>query len=178
MTISQLLLPEFDQEMAATRKLLACVPDEKLAFQPHEKSMTLARLAGHVAELPHWAAVAVQTDFHEIIPGQKPFIAGSKTDLMDTFEKNAAEARASGGRVVAHYGRAEGDDFTSVYGGANRGFEPSDSPPCATGCLPAAESCGHSGNVRSLCRRQVAGISARLNRRALLWEGCYREILS
>jgi len=95
MTISQLLLPEFEQEMAATRKLLACVPDEKLAFQPHEKSMTLARLAGHVAELPHWAAVALQTESLEILPGQKSFIAGSKTELMATFDKNAAEAHAA-----------------------------------------------------------------------------------
>ena len=52
MPFSEMLLPEFEEEMKNTRKLLECVPDDKLDFQPHPKSMTLARLATHVAELP------------------------------------------------------------------------------------------------------------------------------
>jgi len=43
-------LPEFDQEVKNTRKLLACVPDGKFDYKPHEKSMTLGQLAAHVAE--------------------------------------------------------------------------------------------------------------------------------
>ena len=52
--ISQSLLPEFDMEMANTRKLLALVPESNLDFAPHPKSMSLSRLAGHVAEMPMW----------------------------------------------------------------------------------------------------------------------------
>jgi uncharacterized damage-inducible protein DinB len=95
MTISQMLLPEFDQEMAGTRKILACVPDDKLAWKPHEKSMTMGRLASHVAELPNWAVETMARETLELTPDQKPFIAGSSTELMERFEKNVTEARAA-----------------------------------------------------------------------------------
>ena len=49
MTISAVLLPEFDHEMATTRRVLERIPEDKLGWKPHEKSMTLARLAGHLA---------------------------------------------------------------------------------------------------------------------------------
>jgi hypothetical protein len=52
MPINEILLPEFDQEMAQTRKLLECVPEGRMDYKPHERSMSLGRLAGHVAELP------------------------------------------------------------------------------------------------------------------------------
>jgi uncharacterized damage-inducible protein DinB len=91
-TISQILLPEFDQEMASTRKILACVPDDKLAFQPHEKSMTLGRLATHVAELPRWAVRAITTESFEVVRN-KPHIAESQAELLATFDSAAAEAR-------------------------------------------------------------------------------------
>ena len=54
MTLSEALLPEFDHEMANTRKTLARVPDDKFAWKPHDRSMTLGRLAGHLAEIPQW----------------------------------------------------------------------------------------------------------------------------
>jgi uncharacterized damage-inducible protein DinB len=92
-TISQMLLPEFDQEMKSTRKLLECVPDDKLAYKPHEKSMTLGRLASHVAEMPHWAVETIGKDMLEATPGQKPFVAESKAELLSAFDKNVAEAR-------------------------------------------------------------------------------------
>lgn len=94
MTISQLLLPEFDKEMASTRKILACVPDEKLAYQPHEKSMTLGRLATHVAELPRWAVRAITTESFEIVPG-KPNTAASQAELLTIFDNAAGEARGA-----------------------------------------------------------------------------------
>ena len=49
MKISEMFLPEFDQEMANTRKTLERIPEDKLDWKPHEKSMTLGRLAGHLA---------------------------------------------------------------------------------------------------------------------------------
>jgi uncharacterized damage-inducible protein DinB len=53
-TIAEQLLPEFDTEYASTRKFLALVPDDKLTWKPHEKSMELGRLAWHVADFPSW----------------------------------------------------------------------------------------------------------------------------
>lgn len=92
MTISETLLPQFDLEMESTRKLLDCVPEDKFAWKPHEKSMTLGRLASHIAEMPNWAVFTVNQDKLELTPGTKPFLAASKAELMDTLDKNAAAA--------------------------------------------------------------------------------------
>ena len=93
MPISQMLLPEFDQEMASTRKLLELFPEDKADYKPHEKSMALGRLAGHIAELPGWATMTLTTDGLDIQPGQQPYIAKSRQELLNTFDKNAKEAR-------------------------------------------------------------------------------------
>jgi uncharacterized damage-inducible protein DinB len=95
MTISEMLLPEFDQEMANTRKILDCVPEEKLAWKPHAKSMTLGRLASHVAELAGWAVVVITEDKLEITPDMKPFSAPTKAELMGAIDKNTTDARAA-----------------------------------------------------------------------------------
>ena len=97
MSISDALLPEFDQEMANTRKLLACVPEEIPQYKPHEKSMPLDRLAGHVAELPSWAVNTIRLTTLDLTPasgeGYKPFFAKSRDELLQTFDKNVTEAR-------------------------------------------------------------------------------------
>src|SRR5262245_6923367 len=59
MKLSDLFLSEFDQEMATARKTLERIPEDKLSWKPHEKSMPLDRLAGHVAELAGWPVVAI-----------------------------------------------------------------------------------------------------------------------
>lgn len=60
MTLAQMLAPEFDQEMATTRRMLERVPADKLAWTPHPKSMTAGQLAGHLAELPTWINATLQ----------------------------------------------------------------------------------------------------------------------
>ena len=97
MSISEALLPEFDQEMANTRKLLACVPEEIPEYKPYEKSMPLGRLAGHVAELPNWAVNTIRLTTLDLTPasgeGFKAFFATSRAGLLETFDKNVSEAR-------------------------------------------------------------------------------------
>ena len=93
MPFSETLLPEFDAEMKNTRKLLECVPDGKFDYQPHAKSMTLGRLASHVAELPGWAAMTVDREVLELEPGFKPHIAASRAELLEGFDKCSADAR-------------------------------------------------------------------------------------
>lgn len=95
MSISKLLLPEFDQEMASTRKLLVCVPEDKYSWQPHEKSMTLGRLASHVAELPNWAVETLKKTKLEISPGERAFAAQSNEELLARFERNVTEAHTA-----------------------------------------------------------------------------------
>jgi uncharacterized damage-inducible protein DinB len=94
MLISQMLLPEFDQEMVNTRKILERVPEQKFDYKPHEKSMTLGRLAGHVAELPSWAAHTIQVEVLEMQPGQQPYSPKAGQELLDKFDGHVAEARA------------------------------------------------------------------------------------
>ena len=99
MAINQALLPEFDQEMANTRKTLERVPDDKLGWKPHEKSMMLGRLAGHVAEMPYWAVETITKDSFDMMPAgvppPQPTIAKSRRENLEMFDKNVAAARAA-----------------------------------------------------------------------------------
>lgn len=68
MVLAASLLPEWDQEMAALRKTLERIPNDKLDWKPHEKSMTFGGLATHLANLPHWAKVTMETDELDFMP--------------------------------------------------------------------------------------------------------------
>ena len=88
-------IPEFDEEMKNTRKILERVPEDKLSYKPHEKSMSLGRLASHVAELPGWTVNVIDKDVLDMQPGPfEPFVAKSRQELLDTFDRSVAEARS------------------------------------------------------------------------------------
>jgi uncharacterized damage-inducible protein DinB len=93
--ISEMILPEWDMEMASSRKLLACVPDGKFDYKPHEKSMTLGRLASHVAELAGWAKETMTLDKLELDPSYKPHVATNNAELMEMFDQCAGAGRAA-----------------------------------------------------------------------------------
>ncbi len=97
MKVSEILLPEFDIEISSTRKLLERVPVNKPDWKPHVKSMPLGRLAGHLADLPAFAVSIMNEDSLDLTArlkgGYQPFIASSTDELLDRFDKNAAEAR-------------------------------------------------------------------------------------
>ncbi len=96
MAIKEGLLPEYDMEMAATRAVLERVPDDKLDWQPHEKSMTLGRLAAHLAEIPQWAEVMIGQDEFDLAPpggsDPTPLTLGSTSEILEQFDANAAKA--------------------------------------------------------------------------------------
>lgn len=94
MSFSQALLPEFDEEMKNTRKVLERVPDGKFDYKPHEKSMPLGRLASHVVELPSWTAAVLDEEILELQPGMQPYVAASQAALLEKFDKAAAEGHA------------------------------------------------------------------------------------
>jgi uncharacterized damage-inducible protein DinB len=93
MSFSEALLPEFEEEMKSTRKLLECVPDGKFEYRPHEKSMTLGRLATHVADMPSWAATTLSGEGLEMDSSYKPHIAQTRGELLQIFDKGVKEAR-------------------------------------------------------------------------------------
>lgn len=99
MPISQMILPEFDHEMANTRKTLERVPDDKFSWKPHEKSTSLGGLATHLGNIPSWTAMTFDRDELDIAPpGQPPYRldeAKSTAALLEAFDKNVASARAA-----------------------------------------------------------------------------------
>ena len=99
MSLSQSLLPEFDQEMANTRKTLDRVPDDKFSWKPHEKSGSMGWLAGHLANLVGWTMDTIKYDSFDMSPGGKPFtpppVPKSRKELLELFDKNVTAARAA-----------------------------------------------------------------------------------
>lgn len=94
MSIAQALLAEFDMEMANTRKTLERLPEDKLDFTPHPKSMNMARLAAHVAEMPGWATMALTTDELDFEKGgYNPAVAKSREHVLGILDENVKAAR-------------------------------------------------------------------------------------
>ena len=89
-----MFLKEIEQEAAVTRKMLALIPEDKYNWQPHRKSMTLQRLAAHIAELPGWVTMTLNTtglDFAE--NKYEPKVIESNAALLEYFETGLAEAK-------------------------------------------------------------------------------------
>jgi uncharacterized damage-inducible protein DinB len=94
MTVLDALKEEFESEALITRKMLSRVPDEKFAWKPHEKSMDLRTLSQHVAELPTWIPLALNTEELDFLKGEwQPKQLESTKDLIDMFEANVLEGR-------------------------------------------------------------------------------------
>ena len=99
MRLSEFLLPEFDLEMAATRRHLERVPMDRLDFKPHDKSMTLGWLSSFLAILPTWGLLTLTQDSFDAAPQNAPSpdrkIFTSSGELLKTFDKNIADVRVA-----------------------------------------------------------------------------------
>jgi len=90
-----MFLKEIDEEAAITRKMLQRVPVDEFNWQPHPKSMTLKRLATHVAELPGWVSMTLNTSELDFAANEyKPKVVESLPDLLEYFETGLANAKA------------------------------------------------------------------------------------
>jgi uncharacterized damage-inducible protein DinB len=98
MAIAESILPEFDHETATTRTLLERVPEDKATWQPHVKSMSLGKLAMHIANLPQWTSIALERKEFDTtppfggLPLSPPF--ESVTHLLQRYDANVSAARA------------------------------------------------------------------------------------
>lgn len=93
---AQLLFPDLDNEIAATRKLVALVPDGNDAFRPHEKSMKLAALASHLVDLLAFGKRLVTTDVLDF--ATTPWVSSSHAttkERLANFDERAAELKAT-----------------------------------------------------------------------------------
>ena len=99
MSIAATLLPEFDQEMAGTRKVLERCPDHKFTFTPHAKSWSMGSLATHIVNMLGWTIDVITKDSFDIAPvGAAPYReepAKSNAVLLERFDRNVAAARAA-----------------------------------------------------------------------------------
>jgi uncharacterized damage-inducible protein DinB len=89
MSIARSLVAHLQREGETTRKMLALVPEARLDWKPHEKSMTLGALASHLAETPLWVSSMLEDEMDFANMGDyKPFEAGSAAELVSALEKN------------------------------------------------------------------------------------------
>jgi uncharacterized damage-inducible protein DinB len=94
MRIGQELLPEFDQEMATTRRLLERVPSDKGEWKPHPKSFPLGHLAQLVATMPGWITRTVRDTYIDLAAGGS-YTLQSTESLLQQFDQHVAEAHAA-----------------------------------------------------------------------------------
>ena len=99
MSISQALLPEFDHEVATTRKVLDRLPEDKYGYKPHETSMAAGRLASHIVEMGGWGAMTMTTEVFDFAPGGvnafPPANFATKAELLSAFDKMMAGTRTA-----------------------------------------------------------------------------------
>ncbi len=94
MNVSEMLLPEFDEETRKTRAYLERLPEDKSDYKPHEKSMPLGRLAAHIAQLPELAALVAELPSLDFATsGMKPLVMESRQQLLAEFDRTAQRAR-------------------------------------------------------------------------------------
>lgn len=88
MELIQSLLKEMQKEAQSTRKMLSIIPDDQFGWQPHPKSMTIKRLATHIAELPTWVTMALTTS--ELDFANNPYTVAdvkNTAELLEYFER-------------------------------------------------------------------------------------------
>jgi uncharacterized damage-inducible protein DinB len=106
MTIADLLLPEFDQEMATTRRVLERVPEDKCSWKPHGKSFSMGDLASHVVNTVKWTNDTMnrtEFDLATVTPEQLNQAATNHAELLAWFDANVPSARSALARSDADY---------------------------------------------------------------------------
>jgi uncharacterized damage-inducible protein DinB len=88
------LLAEFDHEMGTTRRLLERVPDDRLAWRPHAKSMSLGALATHLSQLPYWGGRILNDASFDLASAPPPVQEKtSRGDILAAFDAAAKDTR-------------------------------------------------------------------------------------
>jgi uncharacterized damage-inducible protein DinB len=93
MGITDSLLPEYDHEMGTTRRVLDRVPEAELGWKPHEKSMALGELAGHIANIPYWCSAILGNSVFDVGSVDRPKAPTSVAELLSNFDARVSAAR-------------------------------------------------------------------------------------
>ena len=101
MNIIELLLKELKEETAITRKMLECIPNHIYDWQPHTKSMTVRRLATHIADLPNWIPMALNTTELDFATADwKEEVINSTEELLACFDRSVTNSLANLGKAT------------------------------------------------------------------------------
>jgi uncharacterized damage-inducible protein DinB len=106
MAIADLLLPEFDQEMTTTRRVLERVPEDKFSWKPHDKSSSMGDLASHVVNTVKWTDDTMKRtefDLASVTSEQMNQAAKNRAELLAWFDANVIVARAALASPDAEY---------------------------------------------------------------------------
>lgn len=95
MAMKDMLIPEFDQEMATTRHLLERVPVADATWRPHPKSATLGNLAVHVANLAAWPAMTLTAPELDLAVAPTPSPFTTVEALLAVFDANVKASHAA-----------------------------------------------------------------------------------
>jgi uncharacterized damage-inducible protein DinB len=104
MAIRDALLADYDHEMGTTRRLLERLPDDKLGWKPHEKSMSLGGLATHISHIPEWAgAILNELSFDLAGPPPPAPEQTSRAGILAAFDATRARTRSWMDKSDAEY---------------------------------------------------------------------------
>ncbi len=104
MAIRDALLADYDHEMGTTRKLLERLPDDRLSWKPHEKSMSLGELATHLSQIPHWAGTILNEPFFDLAGAPpNPQEKTSRAEILASFDETRTRTRAAMDKTDAEY---------------------------------------------------------------------------
>ena len=98
MALSHSLLPEYDHEMAVTRRVLEQVPLAEAGWRPHPRAMSVGQLATHLADIPSWTRAILERDMYDMAagrPGPPEITHRDAAGLLASFDRRVASARAS-----------------------------------------------------------------------------------
>jgi uncharacterized damage-inducible protein DinB len=94
MSLADTLIQELEQEGNTTRRVLDRVPADKLAWKPHEKSLSIGQLALHLARVNGSIAPMAVPETFEVVGNPFQFAeAESKTQIIDEFDEGLAQAK-------------------------------------------------------------------------------------
>jgi uncharacterized damage-inducible protein DinB len=98
------LLAEYDHEVSTTRKLLERIPDDKLSWKPHAKSMSFGGLATHLANLPTWSSTILNEPSYDLANAPPNLTEKtSRADILSAFDENTKQARRLMDRTDAEF---------------------------------------------------------------------------
>jgi uncharacterized damage-inducible protein DinB len=104
MSIKDGLLADFDHEMGTTRRLLERLPDDRLSWKPHPRSMTLGGLATHLSNIPNWGGTILNDPSFDLAGAPPPLAEKtSRAEILAAFDEVCRRTRAMMDRTDAEY---------------------------------------------------------------------------